>query len=55
MQLPKGVWQWITMTQGSARAIAVELEKLRVLKEHELGVKVVRSKSSGNYQVEPDV
>lgn len=55
MQLPRGVWDWIHMTQGSVRAIAVELEKLRVLKEHEMGVKVVRSKGSGNYEVEPDV
>ncbi len=52
MQLPRGVWDWIHVTQGSVRSIAVELEKLRLLREYELGVKVGRDKKTGTYTVQ---
>lgn len=51
MELPKGVWEWIFSTKGAIVDIAKELEKLRLLREYELGAECVRDAKSGKWIV----
>jgi hypothetical protein len=58
IDLPRGAWKWLEVTPVQQRRqteaienVALELEKLRILKERQLGMRV-RETESGDIWVE---
>jgi hypothetical protein len=58
IDLPRGAWKWLEVTRVQQRRqteaienVALELEKLRILKERQLGMRV-RETESGDIWVE---